>query len=154
MEAILWLVLMVICLIIEGMTVMTVSLWFAAGALVALLVSLIGLQVWVQVTLFFVVSGVLLACLRPMVQRHFTPKLSRTNVDAIIGTKGYVTADIDNLSASGKVKLGGMEWSARSSMGLPIPAGTLVKVDHIEGVKAYVSPVEKKEKILSGAAAE
>ena len=144
MEAIVWLVLMVIFLIIEAMTVATVSLWFAAGALVALLVSLIGLQVWVQVVLFFVVSGVLLACLRPLVQRHFTPKLSRTNVDAIIGTKGYVTADIDNLSAHGQVKLGGMEWSARSTHGLPIPAGTLVKVDHIEGNKAYVSPAEKR----------
>ena len=143
MEAIIWLVLMVIFLVIEGMTVMTVSLWFAAGALVALLVSLIGLQVWVQVVLFFVVSGVLLACLRPLVQRHFTPKLSRTNVDAIIGTRGYVTEDIDNLSAAGRVKLGGMEWSARSKLGLPIPAGTLVQVDYIEGVKAYVSPVEK-----------
>ena len=147
MEAIVWLVLMVVFLIVEAMTVVTVSLWFAAGALVALLVSLIGLEIWVQVVLFFVVSGVLLACLRPLVQRHFTPRLSRTNVDALIGTKGYVTADIDNLSAAGKVKLGGMEWTARSTHGLPIPAGTLVKVDHIEGVKAYVSPVEKRAKL-------
>lgn len=144
MEAIIWLVLMVIFLIIEAMTVVTVSLWFAAGALVALLVSLIGLEIWIQVVLFFVVSGVLLACLRPLVQRHLKPRITRTNVDALIGTKGYVTADIDNLSAAGQVKLGGMEWSARSTHGLPIPAGTLVKVDHIEGVKAYVSPVEKK----------
>ena len=147
MEAIVWLVLMVVFLIIEAMTVVTVSLWFAAGALVALLVSLIGLEIWVQVALFFVVSAVLLACLRPLVRRHFTPRITRTNVDALIGTKGYVTADIDNLSAAGKVKLGGMEWTARSSLGLPIPTGTLVKVDHIEGVKAYVSPVEKKARL-------
>ena len=144
MEAIVWLVLMVAFLVIEAMTVVTVSLWFAAGALVALLLSLIGLEVWVQIVLFFVVSGVLLACLRPLVKRHFNPKLSRTNVDALIGTKGYVTEDIDNLSAAGRVKLGGMEWSARSANGLPIPAGALVKVAHIEGNKAYVNPVEKR----------
>ena len=144
MEAIVWLVLMVAFLVIEAMTVVTVSLWFAAGALVALLLSLIGLEVWVQIVLFFVVSGVLLACLRPLVKRHFNPKLSRTNVDALIGTKGYVTEDIDNLSAAGRVKLGGMEWSARSANGLPIPAGSLVKVAHIEGNKAYVNPVEKR----------
>ena len=125
MEAIVWLVLMVIFLIVEAMTVATVSLWFAAGALVALLVSLLDLQLWVQVTSFVAVSAVLLACLRPLVQMHFTPKLSRTNVDALIGTKGYVTADIDNISAAGQVKLGSMEWSARSTHGLPIPAGTL-----------------------------
>ena len=145
MEAIIWLVLMVIFLVLEAVTVVTVSLWFTVGALVALLVSLIGLELWVQIVLFFIVSAVLLACLRPMVQRHFNPKLSRTNVDALIGSKGYVTADIDNISAAGQVKLGGMEWSARSANGLPIPAGTLVKVAYIEGVKAYVLPADEKE---------
>ena len=145
MEAIIWLVLMVIFLVMEAMTVVTVSLWFAVGALVALLVSLVGLELWVQIVLFFIVSGVLLACLRPMVQRHFNPKLSRTNVDSLIGSKGYVIADIDNISAAGQVKLGGMEWTARSANGLPIPAGTLVKVAYIEGVKAYVLPVDEKE---------
>ena len=145
MEAIIWLVLMVIFLVLEAVTVVTVSLWFAVGALVALLVSLIHLELWVQIVLFFIVSAVLLACLRPMVQRHFNPKLSRTNVDALIGSKGYVTADIDNISAAGQVKLGGMEWSARSANGLPIPSGTLVKVAYIEGVKAYVLPVDEKE---------
>ena len=145
MEAIIWLVLMVIFLVLEAVTVVTVSLWFAVGALVALLVSLVGLELWVQIVLFFIVSGVLLACLRPMVQRHFNPKLSRTNVDALIGSKGYVIADIDNISAAGQVKLGGMEWSARSANGLPISAGTLVKVAYIEGVKAYVLPANEKE---------
>ena len=145
MEAIIWLVLMVIFLVVEAVSVVTVSLWFAVGALVALLVSLVGLDVWVQVVLFFVVSAALLACLRPMVRRHFNPRLSRTNVDALIGTKGYVTADIDNISAAGQAKLGNMEWTARSANGLPIPAGTLVKVAYIEGVKAYVLPVDQKE---------
>ena len=146
MEAIIWLVLMVIFLVLEAVTVVTVSLWFAVGALVALLVSLVGLELWVQIVLFFIVSAVLLACLRPMVQRHFNPKLSRTNVDALIGSKGYVTADIDNISAAGQVKLGGMTWTARSTDGRIIPAGTLVRVDRVEGVKAFVSPVEKRVK--------
>ena len=142
MEAIIWLALMVVFLVLEAMTVTTVSLWFAGGALVALLVSLLGLQIWVQVVLFFVVSGVLLACLRPMVRQHFTPRLTRTNVDAVVGTKGMVTAEIDNVCAAGQVKLNGMEWTARSTDGSIIPAGTLVRVDRIEGVKAFVSPVK------------
>ena len=143
MEAIIWLVLMVVFLIAEALTVATVSLWFAAGALVALLVSLLGLHVWLQVALFLVVSGGLLACLRPMVKRHFTPKLTPTNVDAIVGTRGVVTAEVDNVCAAGQVKLNGMDWSARSTDGSIIPAGTQVKVDRIEGVKAFVSPVRK-----------
>lgn len=147
MEAIIWLVLMVVFLIAEAVTVATISLWFAAGALVALLVSLLGLQVWLQVVLFLLVSGVLLACLRPMVKRHFTPKLTRTNVDAIVGTRGMVTAEIDNVCAAGQVKLNGMEWTARSTTGQIIPAGTLIRVDRVEGVKVFVSPAEKRVKV-------
>ena len=147
MEAIIWLVLMVVFLIAEAVTVATISLWFAAGALVALLVSLLGLQVWLQVVLFLLVSGVLLACLRPMVKRHFTPKLTRTNVDAIVGTRGMVTAEIDHVCAAGQVKLNGMEWTARSTTGQIIPAGTLIRVDRVEGVKVFVSPAEKRVKV-------
>ena len=147
MEAIIWLVLMVVFLIAEAVTVATISLWFAAGALVALLVSLLGLQVWLQVVLFLLVSGVLLACLRPMVKRHFTPKLTRTNVDAIVGTRGMVTAEIDNVCAAGQVKLNGMEWTARSTTGQIIPAGTLIRVDRVEGVKVFVSPAEKRVRV-------
>ena len=147
MESIIWLALMVIFLIAEALTVSMISLWFAAGALVALLVSLLGLQVWLQVVLFLLVSGVLLACLRPMVKRHFTPKLTRTNVDAIVGTRGMVTAEIDNVCAAGQVKLNGMEWTARSTTGQIIPAGTLIRVDRVEGVKVFVSPAEKRVKV-------
>ena len=142
MEAIIWLALMVIFLIAEALTVSMVSLWFAAGAVVALLLSLLHLQVWVQVVLFFVVSGVLLACLRPMVRRHVAPKIVPTNVDAIVGTRGIVTAEIDNVCAAGQVKVNGMEWSARSTTGEIIPEGTLIRVERIEGVKAFVTPVK------------
>ena len=142
MESIIWLVLMVIFLVAEALTVSMVSLWFAAGAVVALLLSLLHLQVWVQVVLFFVVSGVLLACLRPMVRRHVAPKIVPTNVDAIVGTRGIVTAEIDNVCAAGQVKVNGMEWSARSTTGEIIPEGTLIRVERIEGVKAFVTPVK------------
>ena len=142
MEAIIWLVLMVIFLVAEALTVSMVSLWFAAGAVVALLLSLLHLQVWVQVVLFFVVSGVLLACLRPLVRHHVTPKITPTNVDAIVGTRGIVTAEIDNVCAAGQVKVNGMEWSARSTTGEIIPEGTLIRVERIEGVKAFVTPVK------------
>lgn len=142
MAVYIWLALMVIFLIAEASTVSMVSLWFAAGSLAALVVAATGGSVGFQVAVALVVAGLLLACLRPVVRKHFTPKLVRTNVDALIGTKGYVTADIDNVSAAGTVKLGAMEWTARSTSGAKIPQGTLVKVDRIEGVKAFVTPVE------------
>ena len=141
MEAIIWLAILVVFLIAEAATVVMVSLWFAAGSLTALIAALLGGPVWLQITLFFAVSAVLLACLRPCVRKWANPAKIRTNVDSIIGTQGYVTADIDNLTATGQVKLGGMEWTARSAGGEKIPSGTLVQVERIEGVKAIVKTV-------------
>ena len=138
-----WLILAVVFLITEAATVTMTSLWFAGGALAALVVAATGGGVGFQVTVCLAVSGALLACLRPIARKHFTPKLQRTNVDAIIGTQGYVTADIDNISATGTVKLGAMEWTARSSGGAPIAKGTLVQVERIEGVKVFVTPVRE-----------
>lgn len=142
LAAIVWLVLMVVFLAMEASTVSMVSLWFAAGSLIALLTALAGGPAWLQTVLFLAVSAGLLLALRPLVKKYLAPKVTATNVDSIVGSTGLVTAAIDNVSASGQVKLGAMEWTARSTSGQPIPVGTLVKVDKIEGVKAFVSPAE------------
>lgn len=140
--AIIWLVAMVLLLILEASTVTMVSLWFAAGALAALVVSMLGGGTGLQIAFFLAVSVLLLSLLRPLVRRYLTPKITPTNTDSVIGSSGLVTAAIDNVSAAGQVKLGAMVWTARSTSGDPIPQGTLVKVDRIEGVKVFVSPVE------------
>ena len=140
--AITWLVLMVIFLIVEASTVTMVSLWFAAGSLAAMIISLLGGAIWLQVTAFIVVSAFLLTLLRPLVRKYVTPKLTRTNVDSVIGSTGLVTVAIDNVAAVGQVKLGTMVWTARSTSGEAIPEGTMIRVDRIEGVKVYVSPAE------------
>ena len=140
--AIVWLILMVVLLAAEAATVGMVSLWFAAGSLAALLAALAHGPVWLQTLLFLVVSAGLLLALRPLAKKYLSPKLTATNVDSVVGSTGLVTAAIDNVSAAGQVKLGAMEWTARSTSGQPIPVGTRVKVDKIEGVKVYVSPAE------------
>lgn len=142
MNTIIWLVLLILFLVAEAATVTMVSLWFAAGSLAALIVAVTGGPLGLQLFVALAVSALLLACLRPVVRKHFIPGLTKTNVDAVIGSCGYVTADIDNVSATGTVKLGAMEWTARSTTGAPIPKGTLVKVDRIEGVKAFVTPAQ------------
>lgn len=148
LTSVIWLILLIVFLIVEASCpVHLVSIWFAAGALVAAIVSLLGGQLWLQVTLFLVVSVALLVSLWPLVKKFIRPKITSTNVDAILGTRGYVTADVDNLNAQGQVKLGGMEWTARSTTGEQIPQGTLVKVDRIEGVKAFVSPVRETSNV-------
>ena len=144
---ILWVALLVIFIITEVLTVSLVSVWFAAGALAATVCALLGGEVWLQAVLFFAVSGVMLFLLRPVAKKHFTPKLTRTNVDAVVGSTGKVTLRIDNDAASGQVKLGAMEWTARSTSGAVIEEGTKIRVDKIEGVKAFVSPVEVKTEV-------
>jgi membrane protein implicated in regulation of membrane protease activity len=140
--AIIWFVLMVVFLIAEAACPFhLISVWFAVGALAATVVALLGGAVWLQVTVFLVVSAALLASLWPLVKKVLKPNLVKTNVDALINAQGYVTATIDNLAATGQVKLGAMEWTARSTSGDPISTGTLVKVDRIEGVKVFVTPV-------------
>ena len=145
MDTYIWLALMVVFLIVEAACPLhLVSIWFAVGSLAGVIVSLLGGALWLQILLFVVVSGGLLALLWPFVKKIVKPNLIKTNVESLIGLQGYVTADIDNLNARGQLKLNGMEWSARSTDGRAIPAGTLVQVDKIEGVRAFVSAVEVK----------
>ena len=141
-SAIVWLVLLLAFLIAEAVCAFhLVSIWFAAGALCAMIVSFLGGAVWLQVGVFLVVSTALLVLLWPLVRKVLNPHHTATNVDSVIGAQGIVTAPIDNLTAQGQVKLGAMYWTARSTSGNPIPEGVRIQVDRIEGVKVFVSEV-------------
>ena len=146
-DAINWLFWMVVFLAVESTTVSLVSIWFATGSLVAMFAALLNVPFIIQLVIFFAVSCILLALLRPMVRRYITPKITKTNMDAVIGKQVLVTAAVNNLHGCGTVKLGGVEWTARSTTDDPIEAGTLVTIDRIEGVKVFVTPVEEKEKV-------
>lgn len=139
--ATMWLVLLILFLVAEGATAAVTTIWFAVGALVAMITALLGAQVWLQVIVFVVVSVGCLLALRPLLKKYITPKKVRTNVDAVIGSQGVVLEKIDNMAGTGRVKLGGMEWSARAENNKCIEAGTVVLVDRIEGVKVFVTPV-------------
>lgn len=138
-----WLGLVILFLIVEAACpIHLVSLWFAAGSLTALAVFYLHGPLWLQITAFLVVSCALLAALWPLTKKYLNPGHTATNVDSVIGSTGRVTAAIDNDAAAGQVKLGAMEWTARSTSGETIAEGILVRVDRIEGVKVFVSPAE------------
>lgn len=143
-----WAGLAVLFLIVEAACPLhLVSIWFVVGSVVALIAAMLGWALWLQITLFVVVSGALLAMLWPLVRKYLNPAVEKTNVDSVLGSTGLVTVAIDNLTAAGQVKLGAMEWTARSTTGAPIPAGTVVRVDKIEGVKVFVSPADIPAKV-------
>lgn len=143
--AMIWLGLMLVFLIAEAVcAIHLISIWFAAGSLVAMVVSLMGGPVSVQVISFLVVSCVILALMWPFVRKFLNPGLQKTNLDSVIGSTGLVTVAIDNVSSQGQVKLGGMEWTARSTTGALIEPGTIIRVDRIEGVKVFVTPIHEE----------
>jgi len=142
--AIIWLALIVVFIIMEAATVQLISTWFAVGALAAMIVSLIGGEIWLQVLVFLTVSIVLLAMLWPMARKHLKPKLVATNADALIGKLCIVTEAIDPVEG-GRVKLGDVTWSARSEKGIPV--GVQVKILKIQGAKVFVEEVKKEAEV-------
>ena len=136
-----WLAAMIVFGVVEAATVGLVSIWFAVGALVALVAAALGAPVILQVVLFVAGSLVTLLIVRPLAAKYINGRRVPTNADRVIGQEAVVTEAIDNLNAKGQVKVAGAPWTARSQDDSPIPAGTTVKVLRIEGVKLYVTPI-------------
>ena len=152
MWSIIWLALFVVLIVFEAVTTGLFTIWFAGGALIALLVSLF-LDMWVvQMVVFLIVSFLLLYFMRPVAMRKFNAKRLKTNVEDIAGREAKVTEFIDNLNASGTAILNGLEWSARSvEDSVTIPVGERVLVREVRGVKLIVEPIgaDKEVSVLS-----
>ncbi len=133
----LWLALIVLAIVVEGVTAQLVSIWFAVGGLVTLIVSLFQVPFSVQLTLYVIFTAVALVVSRPLVKRLHVKRVD-TNAGRCIGQIGVVTADINNTLAKGQVQVLGNVWSARSADGSIIPAGNNVKIREIQGVKLIV----------------
>lgn len=135
-----WLVALIVFGIVEGATAGLASIWFAVGALAALVSALLGAPLWVQIVLFLAVSLATLLMVRPVAQKYLNPKKEATNADRVIGAEGIVTQTIDNVKGGGQVNIAGQTWTARADDHSVIPEGTLVFILRIEGVKVYVTP--------------
>lgn len=142
MEGIFWLIVIVVMAVIEIITLGLTTIWFAGGALVAFLVSLLGANILVQSILFIVVSVILLAFTRPWAAEYFNKDRARTNADSLIGETGIVLEEIDNLKAQGMVSIRGQEWTARAVNDTVISKGTQVEIVEISGVKLLVKEKE------------
>lgn len=137
--AIVWIVLIIVFAAVEIATVGLTSIWFAGGALAALLCYAVGLgEVW-QFLAFVAVSLVLLIFTRPWALKYFRPHLVRTNYERAFGENVCLTEDVDNLKGTGTAVYKGQEWSARAyEEGRTFEAGSIVKVKEIRGVTMYV----------------
>lgn len=146
MVLIFWMVILILCIVIEVLTLGLTTIWFAAGALVAIFAALLYAPIFVQVILFLLVSLTLLFFTRPIAVKYFNRDRVKTNVESMVGRQAIVTGEIDNLQAMGQVTVGGQEWSARSwDDKVRIPAGAVVVVVAISGVKLIVRTEQRME---------
>lgn len=140
-----WLMLLILFVVIEISTMGLTTIWFAGGALIALLLSVFQTSFYVQLGVFLTVSIVLLVVTRPLALKYFNQKVEKTNVEGLIGKQAIVVGQICNLKEEGQVMIGGMEWSARAyEENRIIPSGSVVEVKEIRGVKLIVSEIEKE----------
>lgn len=139
MAAIIWIALIVIFAVLEIVTVGLTSIWFAGGALAALLAYAVGLNELWQLIIFVAVSLILLFFTRPWAMKYLKPRLVKTNYEDAIDKNVCVTETIDNMKRTGTAVLKGQEWTARAyEDGRIFEEGTIVKVKEIRGVTMYV----------------
>lgn len=133
-----WIAMLVVMIIFEAATLSLTTIWFAVGSLAAIIVSALNGSVILQLSVFALVSLLLLIMLRPLVKNVFKVKNEKTNADRIIGENALVIQKINNEDETGQVKLMGQSWSARSEDNSIIETGEKVVVCSISGVKAIV----------------
>ena len=140
---IVWLSIFVVALIVETGTTELVSIFFAFGALIAMIISFIpGVEWWVQLIIFVVLSGVSLAALRPVVKKYLNKEKRDTNVDEYIGKKVNVI-DVNN-DGYPEVKLNGLIWRIEPvDEEEKVEVGEKVEIVTIKGNKLIVRKVEK-----------
>jgi membrane protein implicated in regulation of membrane protease activity len=136
---ILWLIVLILAIVIEVISLGLTSIWFAGGAILALIAALFNANLGIQIALFVLSSVLLLYFTRPIAVKYFNKDRIKTNAESLIGRQAIVISEISNLQGIGQVTVGGQEWTARSEDDhKEIPVGAVVEVVAIDGVKAIV----------------
>ncbi len=134
-----WLLLTAALLAIEALTAGLTTIWFAGGAVAALILAFLGAPVWLQTGVFAAVSLILLLVTRPLVLKYMKKGRGATSLDRMIGQEVLVTEKIDNLRGTGEVQVGGQYWTARSvDNDQIIEEGEIAMIRSIQGVKLIV----------------
>lgn len=141
----LWGAAAVVFFIIEAATISLAGIWFAIGAVCAMITALLGAPVWLQVVWFVLISVILLIATRPLAKKYVNGRRQPTNADRLLGQTVRVTERIDNIDGTGAAFADGKTWTARSEDDSIIEPGALVEVRRIEGVKLIVASEKAKQ---------
>ncbi len=145
MNAVYWLILLVVLIILESVTLGLTTIWFAGGALAGFILAMLGFSPAIQWAVFCVISLILLFSTRSWALRYFNnQKKEKTNVDSLIGKTAVVTSEIRNLEGVGEAVVNGLTWIAQSAKDSEtIPEGVPVEITAVKGVKLIVKQKEE-----------
>lgn len=132
---VMWLIVAVALAVLEAATVQLVSLWFACGALCAMVASFFTDSITLQSIVFIVCSVLFLLIARKYVKR-LTENKTATNTDMLIGKTAILKEATDEM-VTGSLSVNGLTWTALSEGGR-LEAGEKVKIIRIDGVKLIV----------------
>lgn len=142
-NVLMWLFFVIVFIIVELVTVGLASIWFAAGAVCALLVAAFtGGSLFVQIMVFLVVSIALLLATRPFARNIINSRTQKTNVEELVGKEIVITQRVDNLERTGTAIVRGQEWTVRAENDdSVIEEGMKARILEISGVKLIVRPI-------------
>ena len=135
-----WLGIIIIAIIIEVVTIDLVSIWFATGAIIALITCLLGISQTIQIALFIIIVCAIIV--RPLAKKYMRGNIERTNYDRVIGKHGLITKTItaDN---KGEVKVMSTLWLASSIDNTTINEGEYCEILAVEGAHLVVKKIER-----------
>lgn len=139
MTPMVWLIILIICLVIEFVRIELIGACGAGGALAGLVLNILGFNPFLQIAAAVAVAVFLFIVVRPVGMKYIMRARREKQLMELEGRDAIVTVRIDNTNESGVVRIGNKNWSARSNRpnGI-IDEGEVVTVVAMRGNVAYV----------------
>lgn len=139
MTPMVWLIILIICLVIEFVRIELIGACGAGGALAGLVLNILGFNPFLQIAAAVAVAVFLFIVVRPAGMKYIMRARREKQLMELEGRDAIVTVRIDNTNESGVVRIGNKNWSARSNRpnGI-IDEGEVVTVVAMRGNVAYV----------------
>lgn len=134
-----WVVVALGALAIDIVTSAFMFIWFAIGAIAAIIAIAFNAPISVQAIVFVAVSAASTAVGYPIVKKTIKKTVSKTLTmeEGYIGNEFTITKDID---VKANIKFQGIYWTVKN-VGKPLLKGDLVQIIGIEGNKLLIAKV-------------
>ncbi|MGH4052399.1 MAG: NfeD family protein [Clostridium sp.] len=138
-QLVFWVAVAVVALFIDITTSSFMFVWFAIGAVAAILAIVFNATIVVQTIIFAAVTAVFMAVGYPIVKKTIKKTVERTLTmeEGYVGKEFKITKDVDD---KGNIKFQGIYWTVKN-VGEPIKKGDMVQITGIEGNRLLIAKV-------------